>query len=105
MVIISDAAKATLRVALQRGGVEPGQALRVTPGMDGFDLEVDAPSSTDRIISCNGVPVLIIDQVLDNEIKHVLVDMNDAGQGLEVTFRPFPGMPNDSCLRFGEDAW
>lgn len=105
MVIISDAAKATLRVALQTGGVDQGKALRVTPDMEGFNLEVDVPAHTDRIISCNGAPVLIIDQKLDNEIKHVLVELSDGPQGVEVTFRPFPGVPNDSCLRFGENGW
>jgi hypothetical protein len=38
---------------------------------------------------------------LDNEIKNVIVDLDDGPLGLEVLIRPYPGIPNGTCLQFG----
>jgi hypothetical protein len=104
MIIISDIAKAALWVALESSGIDPQQALRVQPGIEGFTLEVDLPSPGDRVISHNDCPVIIIDKVLDSEIKNVLIDLNDGPQGTEVIIRPFPGIHDDVYSIFGQGS-
>ncbi|MFQ6030067.1 MAG: hypothetical protein ACE5Q6_21550 [Dehalococcoidia bacterium] len=105
MILVSDMAKATLWIALQNSDVAPPQALRVQPGVAGLDLTVGCPAASDRVIYHNGSPVLVIDRALDDEIKDLVLDMAGATRGLEVVVRPYPGVPGDTCLWFGQDSW
>ena len=85
MINVTDKAKQTLRKILENSVDWPGARLRLMDrGQGKLGLGVDIETPGDKVVHCDGLPVLIVDPHLAENLKQVTLDAEDTEDGSEL---------------------
>lgn len=87
MIRVSEQAAEVLAEALNKSEVAPEEGLRLRPEEQGFTLELDAPRSSDRVITHSGVTVIIVEHSVEATIGDAVIDLERQSHGLDLVIR------------------
>ena len=87
MISVSQLAASVLFQTIEESRIEPGKSLRLVEQDERFELEIDEPRRTDRVVRFQGAVVLIIDKRLDEAIQDGRIDVEETAAGHDLVFR------------------
>lgn len=90
MIEVSELAAYALVQSLEASGVEPEKGFRLTKQEDIYSLEIDTPGLEDVVIRHEGAIALIVDQETEDEVGHVVIDVEDRPEGPQLMMRGKP---------------
>ncbi len=81
MVTVTDSASQALAQMLEQAPTDEGQALRLVPAEQGYQLDTDVQREGDEIVEQQGQPVLFISQEVSDSLGDVTIDLQSTDQG------------------------
>jgi hypothetical protein len=87
MISVSQLAASVLFQTIEESRIEPGKSLRLVEQDERFELEIDEPRRTDRVVRFQGAVVLIVDKRLDEAIQDGRIDVEETAAGHDLVFR------------------
>ena len=87
MISVSQLAASVLFQTIEESRIEPGKSLRLVEQDERFELEIDEPRRTDRVVRFQGAVVLIVDKRLDEAIQDGRIDVEKTAAGHDLVFR------------------
>ena len=94
MVTVTDTAKRELKRILETRSLAPGKALRLAvppiwTGEGDFGIVIDEAETEGVMVNYEGLPVLLIDMELMEQLKSSVLDFKDSPEGLKFTLDVF----------------
>jgi hypothetical protein len=87
MISISKLAASIIFETLKKSRIQSGRALRLNRENNKFILELDVPTSRDRVVRYEGKIVLIVDKTTEYEIGNARIDVEEDEGGRDLVMR------------------